>query len=52
MYMKVGRMDELKMVENIRQGGVCWSCVEYSVQGRLQLDYELYCVYVGCGVVS
>ena len=51
MYMEVRRTDEFKVVENIRQCGVCWSCVEYCVQGRLQLDYELYCVYIGCGVV-
>lgn len=33
-------MDKFKAVENIRQGGVCKSCVEYGVQGRLQLDSE------------
>jgi hypothetical protein len=28
-YIEVWHLDELEVVENIRQGEVCWVCVEY-----------------------
>jgi hypothetical protein len=34
--------DELKVAENIRQGGVCCGCVEYYVRVGLCLDSEFY----------
>jgi hypothetical protein len=37
-YMEVWRLDELKMVENIHEGGVC---VEYYAWVRLCLDSDL-----------
>ena len=39
-YMKVRRLHELKVVKNIRQGGVCCVCVEY----LYELGYG--CTYV------
>ena len=35
-------MDELKVADIIRQGGVCCVCVEYCVRVGLGLDLELY----------
>ena len=42
MYMEIRRMDESKMMENIRQGGVIRIVSNIIVQVRLQLDLESY----------
>jgi hypothetical protein len=40
-YMEVWCLDELKVVENIHQGGICCVCVKYYVRVRLCLDSKM-----------
>ncbi len=44
--MEVRRLDEFKVAENIRQGGVCCICVEYYVY---ELGYVWTCVVLWIG---
>ena len=40
-YMEVRRIDEFKVAENIRQGGVCCVLCRIFVQVWLRIDLEL-----------
>jgi hypothetical protein len=44
-YMEVRCLDEFKVTDNIRQGGICCVCVKYCVRVGLRVD--LSCIRCG-----